>query len=108
MKTVNEPAKCFSDAMLQVLNIDMLYGRPNSETEAGRIERKMTPQFKEEWARVSLTLCSFHAILMERSRYESMAFTGSVHFNFNDLKIALTLTKVMHNMKCFFDFFMYY
>lgn len=104
VKTVCETPTCFRDGLLEILRLDFVLDFSSaraSSAEASfqsanpsQLEKENVLFRSESWKRVSFALFCFHALLLERNRYSSLAFAGAVEFTYFDLKSALTLIKV--------------
>ena len=104
VKTISEPPNCFRDSMLEIMNLDFVQSHSESRVTSAdnsfqsvnpsQVEKENVLYRSDSWRRISLALYCFHSLILERTRYGSLAFAGRVEFTFNDLKSALTLIKV--------------
>jgi hypothetical protein len=69
---------------------------PNTnKDQADRLSKDAKLKLNQDWSRISLVICSFHALLLERQRYRPMGSDDvKIEFTFNDLKAAMALARV--------------
>jgi len=101
---VSEPPNGFRDSMIEIMNLDFVQSHSASRVTSAEtsfqsvnpstVEKENILYRSDSWRRISLALYCFHSLILERTRYESLAFAGRVEFTYNDLKSALTLIKV--------------
>lgn len=109
MKTVCEPPSCFRDGLLEILHLDFVHSFSTARATSAestfqsanpaQVEKENLLFRSEPWKRISFALYCFHALLLERCRYETLGFEGAVQFTYHDLKSALTLIKVIFKVK---------
>lgn len=104
VKTVSEPPTCARDALLEILTLDFVQSFSMSRSanvdtnfqpvNPAQVEKENVLFRSEPWKRISLALFCFHALYLERKRYESLGFSSSVELTYYDLRSALNLVKV--------------
>ena len=105
VKTVSEPPNCVRDALLEIQSLDFVQGfsvtsrSANADTNfqpvnPAQVEKENVLFRSEPWKRISLALHCFHALYLERKRYESLGVSSTAQFTYYDLRSALTLVKV--------------